>query len=231
MMPNKNFFHLISRRRFKATKENVVPASSPVEDERRRLFLKALGAVGLGLLGVSVFPKKGQALVMGGAPATSVVGLKDSSNVRINPATEDTLSRLLRSTDLNFDQSGYLNVNIQEVSADGISSFSDSGGVSKKALVDADRHVQVDVLSSTLPTLASTESTLQMISFGGFKYTLRMVTVGNYDFVGEASIGSATSSAAWRIKRIDNTSGLVISWAGAGGFDQIWDNYLSLNYS
>jgi len=62
-----------------------------ISDKRRRLFLKALGAIGLGALGVSMFPRKASALVMGGTPATSVVGLKDDSNLRINPATEETL--------------------------------------------------------------------------------------------------------------------------------------------
>jgi len=99
-------------------------------------------------------------------------------------------------------------------------------------LVDADRHVQVDVLSSALPASASTESTLQTISFGGTKYALQMVTSGVYDYVGEASIGASTSSAVWRVKRVDNTSGNVaILWAGTGTFNQVWDNYASLTYT
>jgi len=44
-----------------------------------------------------------------------------------------------------------------------ISSFSDSGGTNRKMLVDGDRHGQVDVLSSALPTGAATESTLATI--------------------------------------------------------------------
>lgn len=62
-----------------------------VNDRRKRLFLKALGAVGLGVFGATLFPKKAQALVMGGTPSTSIVGLKDENNLRINPATEETL--------------------------------------------------------------------------------------------------------------------------------------------
>ena len=73
------------------------------------------------------------------------------------------------------------------------------------------------------------------IAFGGFKYTLRMATVGDIDYVGEAAIGSATAAEAWRIKRIDSTSGVVIQWAGddvgsAGTFDQVWNNRATLDY-
>lgn len=38
----------------------------------------------------------------------------------------------------------------------GVAAYSDSGDVAKKGLVDADRHVQTDVLSSALPTNAAT---------------------------------------------------------------------------
>lgn len=47
------------------------------------------------MLGASLLPKRAEALVMGGTPATSVVGLKDDSNSRINPATEETLQSVL----------------------------------------------------------------------------------------------------------------------------------------
>ncbi len=53
------------------------------------------------------------------------------------------------------------------------------------------------------------------------------------NYVGEASIGTATSSAAWRIKKITYTgSSLSITWAdGDDNFDNVWDNRASLSYS
>lgn len=201
------------------------------ENTKKRLFLKLLGVAGLGFVGTLVFPKRADAYVFGSTPSSNVVGVKNVANAKINPATEDTLNTLLKPADLDFDASGYLNVNVQAGGGAGGSSYSDSGDVSQLALVDGDRHVQVDVLSSTLPTSASTEATLQTLSFGGFKFALRMATVGNFDYVGEAAIGTATSAASWRVKRIDTTSGLVITWAGTGTFDQVWDNYASLSYS
>jgi len=52
-------------------------------------------------------------------------------------------------------------------------------------------------------------------------------------YVGWAPIGSSTSSAVWRIKKI-YTSGTVttITWAdGNAKFDNVWDNRASLSYS
>ncbi len=64
-------------------------------DENKRLFLKVAGITGLGLIASSVFPKNAKAYVAGSTPTSNVVGIKDSTNNRINPATEETVSALL----------------------------------------------------------------------------------------------------------------------------------------
>jgi hypothetical protein len=69
--------------------------NTPVNDDGKRFFLKALGVAGLGIAATQLLPKKAEALVMGSTPSASVVGLKDSNNTRINPATEETVSSLL----------------------------------------------------------------------------------------------------------------------------------------
>ncbi|MBP6884602.1 MAG: hypothetical protein KBC17_02130 [Candidatus Pacebacteria bacterium] len=72
---------------------NVVHSiSSPkesrlVSDENKRIFLKILGVSGLGLIASAIFPKNADALVVGSTPTSNVVGLKNSSNTRIDPAT------------------------------------------------------------------------------------------------------------------------------------------------
>lgn len=79
----------------KHTKKDAAVVSKAVEhirDTDKRLFLKVLGGAGVGLLAATVLPKKADALVMGSTPASSVVGVKDASNVRISPATETTLA-------------------------------------------------------------------------------------------------------------------------------------------
>lgn len=51
-------------------------------------------------------------------------------------------------------------------------------------------------------------------------------------YLGEADPGTAESSALWRIRKIDTTSDIVITWAdGNNNYDNIWDNRLSLTYS
>jgi len=201
-----------------------------VSDRGKRNFLKVASIAGVGIVASQLSPKKAHALIMGSSPTTGIVGVKNSTNTRINPATEETLSTLLKPSDLTFD-AGALQVKITSVSGAGSSSFSDSGNVARSGLVDGDRHLQVDVLSSALPSSASTETTLQTISFGGFKFALRLATIGTVDYVGEAAIGTATSSASWRVKKVDGTTGITITWAGSGVFDQIWDNHASLSYS
>lgn len=99
----KNFFgskpKQLKKNSFSVVKNSPQNNISQVNDRQRRLFLKSLGVIGLGALGASMFPKKTSALVMGGTPATSVVGVKDVSNVRINPATEGSLTSVKNNTD------------------------------------------------------------------------------------------------------------------------------------
>src|SRR5574343_1418391 len=48
-------------------------------------------------------------------------------------------------------------------------------------------------------------------------------------YVGEAAAGSATSAAVWRIKKLDTSSGVALSWAdGDTSFDNVWDARASL---
>jgi hypothetical protein len=221
-------------------REKIVTEVESTIDNNKRTFLKVAGATGFGLAATVLFPKAVDAYVAGSTPTSNVVGVKNSSNARINPATEETVSTLateattatlLKTSDLTFD-AGSLQVKVTSLpSGSSTSSFSDSGGVDKKGLVDVDRHVQVDVLSSELPSSASTETTLQTIAFGGTKYALRLATVGEVDYVGEATIGTAESAELWRIKKVDSTSGISITWAGGGGFNKAWSGYAGHTYS
>jgi hypothetical protein len=52
-----------------------------------------------------------------------------------------------------------------------------------------------------------------------------------FTYIGYAAAGSLSSAAVWKIKRIDESDGLVIKWAdGNTSFDNIWDNRASLTY-
>jgi predicted RNA-binding protein Jag len=57
-------------------------------ENKKRTFLKFAGAAGLGAAASLLVPGRAEALVFGSTPASNVVGLKDSANVRIDPAKE-----------------------------------------------------------------------------------------------------------------------------------------------
>ena len=100
--PNKYSFTYVP---YKKGSDLPVPTSADVNDVKelaenihdadKRLFLKVLGGAGLGLFAASLFPKKADALIAGGAPTSNIVGIKNASNTRISPATESTLQSLL----------------------------------------------------------------------------------------------------------------------------------------
>lgn len=66
-----------------------------IVDDDKRMFLKVASIAGLGLAASAILPKQAEAYVAGSTPTSNVVGLKDDSNTRINPATEETLGELL----------------------------------------------------------------------------------------------------------------------------------------
>ena len=51
-------------------------------------------------------------------------------------------------------------------------------------------------------------------------------------YIGSASIGTATSAASWKIKRVDlSTDTIKIEYADSdSNFDNVWDNRASLSY-
>ena len=233
VLPNSHSFLLIRRTVVEPSlapeTENVVataPQSADLEqpnvkDRDKRNFLRVAGiAAAAGIIAL-VSPRKAQALILGSSPTTGVVGVKDSADARINPATEETVSSLATEAtvaplaDLTFD-TGSLQVKVTSLPTDPL---------------------QVDVVSSELPTAASTETTLETVSFGGVQFALRLATDtgdSNIDYVGEAAVGTLNTEGGWRIKRINSTSGIVIEWAnGTEGFDvsHIWNNRESLTYS
>lgn len=50
-------------------------------------------------------------------------------------------------------------------------------------------------------------------------------------YVGKAPTGTLTSQSLWQILKLDETTGLVLTYAdGDGNFDNVWDNRASLSY-
>ncbi|GEM_PF-1055367 len=82
-------------RPLKINKTNPTKSIEQVNDPKRRAFLKLAAVAGLGVVVAAFIPQKAEALILGSSPTTGVVGVKDENDVRITPATEDTLQNLL----------------------------------------------------------------------------------------------------------------------------------------
>lgn len=104
LLENKYSFRFVSKKEIASLKiPSVISKKTDAEigDQNKRTFLKLLGIAGVGLVASQVIPKKAHALVMGGTPATSTVGVKNTSNTRVNPATEESLQSLLTGQGVN----------------------------------------------------------------------------------------------------------------------------------
>lgn len=54
---------------------------------------------------------------------------------------------------------------------------------------------------------------------------------GDITYVAKAAIGASQSSAVWQAMKIDETTGLVVTWAdGNANFDNIASNLAALTY-
>lgn len=110
MIANKHSFRFVKGDSFRTEYQPLVPveeklgslsqtpsvsALSAVSDNNKRFFLKALGVAGVGMVASQFLPEKASALVMGSTPSSSVVGVKNASNTRINPATNEKIDSLI----------------------------------------------------------------------------------------------------------------------------------------
>jgi len=62
--------------------------------------------------------------------------------------------------------------------------------------------------------------------------TVRVDDAGTYVYVGYAVVGSPTSTAVWKIKRIKTTNVVEVTYAGGTAFyNSVWNDRLTLSYS
>jgi hypothetical protein len=110
--------------------------------------------------------------------------------------------------ELKFSKEGRLKVEVDRVGGGG------GGGLTQAE-------------SEALQAVATEAKQDEMIG----NYATQIVEVGSVTYVGKAPMGSATSEAVWQVKKIDETSGLVITWAdGDSSFTNVFDNHLTLTY-
>lgn len=105
MIPNKFSFQLVRKNKTSHQASSSVKSADHVmqqemTDDKKRTFLKVAGVAGAGLIASQLVPKKADALILGSTPSSSVVGVKDAGNTRINPAKEDgNLATIKTNTD------------------------------------------------------------------------------------------------------------------------------------
>lgn len=94
-LSNHHSFTIVSKKSLKK-KDDFVSSQiveeevqGNVNDDDRRNFLKILGGASVGAAVLSMIPSKAQAYIIGSSPTAGIVGVKNSLNVGVNPATED----------------------------------------------------------------------------------------------------------------------------------------------
>ncbi|MDV7397294.1 hypothetical protein RZS08_38190, partial [Arthrospira platensis SPKY1] len=61
---------------------------------------------------------------------------------------------------------------------------------------------------------------------------LKLTESGNYTYVAKAPVGTLESASAWKVFRIDETTGLKITWAdGNANYDNVATDLTTLTYS
>ncbi len=98
LLPNRYSFTIVKKKNLNKDKVFSTLESDIVEDKKnnvnvddsdRRNFLKILGGAGVSAAVLSMIPNKAQALIIGSSPTAGIVGVKNASNIGVNPATED----------------------------------------------------------------------------------------------------------------------------------------------
>lgn len=63
-------------------------------------------------------------------------------------------------------------------------------------------------------------------------FALKITVVGVVTYVGMAALGTSQSTAKWQCKKVDETSGTVVTWAdGDDNFDNSATDLTALTYS
>lgn len=91
-----------------------------------------------------------------------------------------------------------------------------SGGMNSQGIIDAINNITVSV-DTTPPT---------------HKTKIDKSSTTNVIYIGQAAIGTATSSAAWKLTKIDKTvtDNVTITYANSGLFTAVWDDRVGETY-
>jgi hypothetical protein len=95
------------------------------------------------------------------------------------------------------------------------------GGTTKGTDIDMAEHGRAGGLSTGQPFKFT----------DGVDYAIKMTEDGNTLYIAYAVVGSIEADAVWKAMKIDQSSGLKVTWADGGKFSQIATNLIILTYS
>lgn len=139
-----------------------------------------------------------------------------SANQVITQVFDEENDRLRTNTEVNATIVGDVTVEISAADGDNI------------AIANQDGSKSVDVETF------NTKNALDINLINTFQYALRLddTSTSNVTYIGKSIPGTSNASAVWQIQKMDETTGIVITWAdGNSNFDNIWNNRTSLSYS
>lgn len=88
---------------------------------------------------------------------------------------------------------------------------------------------QIDTLTKQPVAQSSTGGASHVIDGA---LAMKTTVVGAVTYIAEAVPGTAQSAAAWRVSKIDTTTGTVVTWAdGNANFDNVATDLTALTYS
>lgn len=90
------------------------------------------------------------------------------------------------------------------------------------------------VMAASFPVVLASDQPAVPVSISGatLGYAVKITVSGTTTYVGKAAAGSAQASALWQVMKIDESSGLVLTWAdGNTNFDNVATDLTALNYS
>ena len=89
-------------------------------------------------------------------------------------------------------------------------------------------------MASSLPVVLASDQTAVPVTVSGatLGYAVKITVSGTTTYVGKAAAGSAQASAVWQCQKIDESSGMVITWADSNtNFDNVATDLTALTYT
>ena len=196
MLTSGNSFRLLTRAEKREIRQSLVLSKEKVvvaklnnesqnnndSENKKRVFLKLAGVVGLSAVAALIVPRKADALVFGSTPASNVVGLKDSANLRINPAEKSQLPAELTAlgnlkVSLSEGSLSVGNVGIKNIAGTQIDTASEDAVIYLRRMVKlleslatVDYANRQKVIVEGMPTTAVTMTSTTITGISGLNY-------------------------------------------------------------